>query len=119
MGGTLRVERELQTRGRLRVAEGGAPFEGSRQGNLPLDCVSVDHALSDVLYRRHAVESLSLAIHSGVLGQVQSVPCEEDVPSSTGQLCADDTTSVVALYRVTRSPSIAPPPWRVMFASAL
>ena len=39
-GGTLRVERELQTRGRLRVAEGGAGFEGTRQGNLPLDCVS-------------------------------------------------------------------------------
>ena len=39
-GGTLCVERELQARGRLRVAEGGARFEGTRQGNLPLDCVS-------------------------------------------------------------------------------
>jgi uncharacterized protein YhaN len=39
-GGTLRVERELQARGRLRVAEGGAPSAGARQGNLPLDCVS-------------------------------------------------------------------------------
>ena len=39
-GGTLRALRELQGRGRLRVAESDAPFEGMRQGNRPLDCVS-------------------------------------------------------------------------------
>jgi uncharacterized protein YhaN len=39
-GGTLCVERELQARGRLRLAEAGARFEGTRLANLPLDCVT-------------------------------------------------------------------------------
>ncbi len=55
-GGTLRALRELQARGRLRVAEGDAPFEGTRQGNLPLDCVS---GIPREVFR--AVYSLELA----------------------------------------------------------
>jgi uncharacterized protein YhaN len=39
-GGRQRVLREMQARGRLRLAEGDASFEGPRLGNQPLDCVS-------------------------------------------------------------------------------
>ena len=54
-GVTLRIERELLSRARLRLAEGDAGFAGSRQSNAPLDCVG---GLSRELFR--AVYSLEL-----------------------------------------------------------
>ena len=39
-GPPFRVERELLARGRLRIAERSAPFEGPRQGNLALSCTN-------------------------------------------------------------------------------
>jgi uncharacterized protein YhaN len=40
VGGTLRVARELQSRGRLQVDEGDGPVSALRPGNHPLDFVS-------------------------------------------------------------------------------
>ena len=68
----LRIERELLSRGRLRVAEGDAAFAGPRLSNTPLDCVN---GLSRELFR--AVYSLELeqlaAFGAGVQAHVDEL----------------------------------------------